>query len=75
MLVLSAAEVRKALPMRETIEAMKSAYASLSAGRPTCRCGRVCRSRPTGAEPVHARLRQRAGRGSTGDQGGFTLPG
>lgn len=33
MLILSAADVRKALPMQETIEAMKSAYASLSDGR------------------------------------------
>jgi ornithine cyclodeaminase/alanine dehydrogenase-like protein (mu-crystallin family) len=32
MLVLSADDVRKALPMRETIEAMKNAYAALSAG-------------------------------------------
>lgn len=32
MLVLTAEDVRKALPMREAIEAMKSAYASLSAG-------------------------------------------
>jgi ornithine cyclodeaminase len=32
MLVLTAREVREALPMRETIEAMKSAYASLSLG-------------------------------------------
>ncbi|MCK6582746.1 MAG: hypothetical protein L6Q49_06580 [Anaerolineales bacterium] len=33
MLVLNADEVRKALPMRETIEAMKKAYASLSGGQ------------------------------------------
>ena len=33
MLVLSAADVRRALPMRETIEAMKQALAVLSAGR------------------------------------------
>lgn len=33
MLVLTAADVRKALPMRETVEAMKRAYASLSDGR------------------------------------------
>lgn len=33
MLILSADEVRKALPMGETIEAMKRAYASLSDGR------------------------------------------
>ncbi len=33
MLVLNADEVRKALPMRETIEAMKKAYASLSDGQ------------------------------------------
>ena len=33
MLLVSAEEVRKALPMRETIEAMKAAYASLSAGQ------------------------------------------
>ena len=32
MLVLNAAEVRKALPMTEAIEAMKNAYASLSNG-------------------------------------------
>lgn len=33
MIVLNADEVRKALPMKETIEAMKQAYASLSDGR------------------------------------------
>ncbi len=33
MLILTADEVRKALPMRETIEAMKRAYAALSDGR------------------------------------------
>lgn len=33
MLILTADEVRKALPMREAIEAMKRAYASLSDGR------------------------------------------
>jgi alanine dehydrogenase len=33
MWVLNAEEVRKALPMRETIEAMKSAYAAFSDGR------------------------------------------
>lgn len=33
MLILSAEDVRRALPMRETIEAMKQAYASLSDGR------------------------------------------
>lgn len=33
MLILTADDVRKALPMRETIEAMKRAYASLSDGR------------------------------------------
>lgn len=33
MLILNADEVRQALPMKETIEAMKRAYASLSAGR------------------------------------------
>ncbi len=33
MLILTAADVRKALPMRETIEAMKRAYASLSDGK------------------------------------------
>ncbi len=33
MLVLTADDVRKALPMRETIEAMKRAYAALSDGR------------------------------------------
>lgn len=32
MLILTAQDVRKALPMREAIEAMKSAYASLSSG-------------------------------------------
>lgn len=32
MLILTAEEVRKALPMRETIDAMKKAYASLSDG-------------------------------------------
>lgn len=32
MLILNAREVRKALPMKETIEAMKDAYASLSNG-------------------------------------------
>lgn len=32
MLILTAEDVRKALPMREAIEAMKSAYASLSKG-------------------------------------------
>jgi ornithine cyclodeaminase/alanine dehydrogenase-like protein (mu-crystallin family) len=32
MLILMAKDVRKALPMREAIEAMKSAYASLSGG-------------------------------------------
>jgi ornithine cyclodeaminase/alanine dehydrogenase-like protein (mu-crystallin family) len=35
MLILNAAEVRQALPMRETIEAMKSAYAALSTGQAT----------------------------------------
>ncbi len=33
MLVLSAADVKHALPMAETIEAMKQAYAALSAGK------------------------------------------
>jgi len=33
MLILTADEVRQALPMRETIEAMKRAYASLSDGK------------------------------------------
>ena len=33
MLILTADEVRRALPMRDTIEAMKRAYASLSDGR------------------------------------------
>ncbi|HNK64372.1 MAG TPA: hypothetical protein PLE14_09965, partial [Anaerolineales bacterium] len=33
MLILNAEEVRKTLPMKETIEAMKSAYASLSDGK------------------------------------------
>jgi len=33
MLVLSAGDVKKALPMKETIEAMKSAYAALSNGQ------------------------------------------
>lgn len=33
MLILTADDVRKALPMREAIEAMKKAYASLSGGR------------------------------------------
>jgi len=33
MLIVSAEEVRQALPMRDTIEAMKAAYASLSAGK------------------------------------------
>jgi ornithine cyclodeaminase/alanine dehydrogenase-like protein (mu-crystallin family) len=33
MLILTAEEVRKALPMKQAIEAMKEAYASLSAGR------------------------------------------
>lgn len=33
MLILNAEDVRKALPMRETIEAMKRAYASLSDGK------------------------------------------
>lgn len=33
MLILNADDVRKALPMDETIEAMKQAYASLSAGK------------------------------------------
>lgn len=33
MLILTAEDVRKALPMRETIEAMKQAYAALSDGR------------------------------------------
>ncbi|MFZ5908772.1 MAG: ornithine cyclodeaminase family protein [Chloroflexota bacterium] len=33
MLILTAADVQKALPMREAIEAMKRAYASLSDGR------------------------------------------
>jgi alanine dehydrogenase len=33
MLILTADDVRKALPMREVIEVMKSAYASLSDGR------------------------------------------
>ena len=33
MLILTAEDVRKALPMRETIEAMKRAYASLSDGK------------------------------------------
>jgi ornithine cyclodeaminase/alanine dehydrogenase-like protein (mu-crystallin family) len=32
MLILNASDVRKALPMNEAIEAMKSAYASLSSG-------------------------------------------
>jgi ornithine cyclodeaminase/alanine dehydrogenase-like protein (mu-crystallin family) len=33
MLILNADEVRKALPMRDVIEAMKQAYASLSSGK------------------------------------------
>lgn len=33
MLILSADDVRKSLPMRETIEAMKQAYAALSSGK------------------------------------------
>ena len=33
MLILTADDVRQALPMRDAIEAMKSAYASLSDGR------------------------------------------
>lgn len=33
MKILNAQETRKALPMRETIEAMKAAYAALSSGR------------------------------------------
>lgn len=33
MLILNATDVRRALPMRETIEAMKQAYATLSAGQ------------------------------------------
>lgn len=33
MLILTAAEVKKALPMAETIEAMKAAYAALSSGQ------------------------------------------
>ena len=33
MKILNANETRQALPMRETIEAMKAAYAALSAGR------------------------------------------
>ena len=33
MLILTATDVRKALPMKETIEAMKRAYASLSDGK------------------------------------------
>ncbi len=33
MLILNAADLRRALPMRETIEAMKRAYAALSAGQ------------------------------------------
>ena len=33
MLILTADDVRKALPMRDAIEAMKSAYAALSDGR------------------------------------------
>ncbi len=33
MLILNAQDVRKALPMREVIEAMKQAYASLSSGQ------------------------------------------
>ena len=33
MLVLTAEDVRKALPMRDAIEAMKRAYAALSDGR------------------------------------------
>lgn len=33
MLILTAEDVKKALPMKETIEAMKSAYASLSGGK------------------------------------------
>lgn len=32
MLILNAADIRRALPMRETIEAMKHAFAALSAG-------------------------------------------
>jgi hypothetical protein len=32
MLILTAAEARKALPMNEAIETMKNAYASLSGG-------------------------------------------
>ena len=33
MLILTASDVRKALPMTETIEAMKSGYAALSGGQ------------------------------------------
>ena len=33
MLILTADDVKKALPMKETIEAMKRAYASLSGGK------------------------------------------
>ena len=33
MLILTADEVRRALPMKEAIEAMKRAYASLSDGK------------------------------------------
>ena len=33
MLILTADDVKKALPMQETIEAMKQAYASLSDGK------------------------------------------
>jgi ornithine cyclodeaminase len=33
MLLLNAEEIRKALPMKEAIEAMKSAYAALSSGK------------------------------------------
>ncbi|HLE53023.1 MAG TPA: hypothetical protein VI755_13230, partial [Anaerolineales bacterium] len=33
MLILPAADVRRALPMAETIAAMKSAYAALSSGK------------------------------------------
>lgn len=35
MLILTAEDVRKALPMDETIQAMKNAYASLSSGKAT----------------------------------------
>ena len=33
MLVLTADDVRKALPMNESIESMKNAYAALSSGK------------------------------------------